>query len=94
MAKHRRGGSAASPPPPRRPVREMIMWAAFGCALVPLILLWSGAGWRTSLGVGGLLAMLTAGCAVAVRLSGMSLPSPASPDHVPDHSPDDEKSPP
>jgi hypothetical protein len=40
---------------------------------VPLALLWSGAGWRVALGVGGLIALLVLGCAAVLRLSGMTL---------------------
>jgi hypothetical protein len=56
----------------------MLIWTAFGCALVPLALLWSGAGWAVALGVGGLIALLAAGCAVALRLSGLTLGSISS----------------
>ena len=72
MAKHRRAATAADEPPPR-PGREILVWAAFGCALVPLALLWSGAGWAVALGVGGLIVLLAFGCALALRLTGMSL---------------------
>jgi hypothetical protein len=54
-------------------VREIAIWAAFGCLLVPVVLLWSGSGWRVALGLGGLLALLVLGCAVAVRLAGLTL---------------------
>jgi hypothetical protein len=51
------------------------MWAAFGCALVPVALLWSGAGWALALGVGGLLVLLGGACALVLRLAGMTLSS-------------------
>ena len=72
MAKHRRAATAPEVPP-QRPGREILVWTAFGCALVPLALLWSGAGWAVALGVGGLIVLLAAGCALALRLTGMSL---------------------
>ena len=72
MAKHRRASNIPDVPPPR-PGREMLVWTAFGCALVPLALLWSGAGWAVALGVGGLIALLAAGCALALRLTGLTL---------------------
>jgi hypothetical protein len=80
VAKHRRAGDAPDPPPPR-PAREILVWTAFGCALVPLALLWSGAGWLVALGVGGLILLLAAGCAAALRLTGTSLgaPPPSAP---------------
>ena len=84
MAKHRRAGTQPPAPPPR-PGRELLIWAAFGCALVPLALLWSGAGWGVAFGVGGLIVLLVLGCVAVLRLSGMSL-SPV------DHRQDDEPS--
>jgi hypothetical protein len=51
------------------------MWAAFGCALVPVALLWSGARWTLALGVGGLLVLLGGACALVLRLAGMTLSS-------------------
>ena len=84
VAKHRRAGTQPPAPPPR-PAREVLIWAAFGCALVPLALLWSGAGWRVALGVGGLIVLLVLGCAAVLRLVGMSL-TPV------DHRQDDEPS--
>ena len=82
MAKHRRAATAPDGPPPR-PGREMLVWTAFGCALVPLALLWSGAGWTVALGVGGLILLLAAGCALALRLTGLTLgpvpPRPSEP---------------
>jgi uncharacterized protein (DUF58 family) len=77
VAKHRRAASTPDSPPPR-PAREILIWAAFGCALVPLALLWSGAGWAIALGIGGLLVLLGAACALALRLTGMTL-SPVEP---------------
>ena len=78
MAKHRRAGSTPDSPPPR-PAREILIWAAFGCALVPLALLWSGAGWAIALGIGGLLVLLGVACALVLRLAGMTL-SPVEPE--------------
>lgn len=72
MSKHRRATTPAQAPPPR-PVREVLIWTCFGCALVPLVLLWSGVGWEVAVGVGGLIALLALGCAAVLRLSGMSL---------------------
>jgi uncharacterized protein (DUF58 family) len=72
VAKHRRAATAAPDVPPPQPGREILVWTAFGCALVPLALLWSGAGWAVALGVGGLIVLLAAGCALALRLSGMT----------------------
>ena len=72
MSKHRRASSAAPTPAPR-PARELLIWSAFGCALVPVALVWSGASWAVALGVGGLLVLLVLGCALALRFSGMSL---------------------
>jgi uncharacterized protein (DUF58 family) len=72
VAKHRRAAGAPDILPPRRG-RELLIWTAFGCALVPLALLWSGARWPVALGVGGLILLLAAGCAVALRLSGLTL---------------------
>ena len=72
MAKHRRASTTPDVPPPRSG-REILVWTAFGCALVPLVLLWSGAGWAVALGVGGLIALLAAGCALALRLTGLTL---------------------
>jgi uncharacterized protein (DUF58 family) len=76
VSKHRRAATAPDLPPPR-PGREVLIWTAFGCALVPVALLWSGAGWAVAFGVGGLIVLLAAGCALALRLTGMSLgPNP------------------
>jgi uncharacterized protein (DUF58 family) len=72
VAKHRRAAAAPSSPRPL-PAREILVWTAFGCALVPLTLLWSGAGWAVALGVGGLIVLLAIGCALVLRLSGMTL---------------------
>ena len=72
MSKHRRGPSAAPSPPPR-PARELLIWSTFGCALVPVALVWSGTGWAVALGVAGLLVLLVLGCTLALRFSGMSL---------------------
>lgn len=87
VAKHRRAGTGSDSAPPR-PVREMLIWTAFGCALVPLALLWSGAGWAVSLGVGGLMVLLAAGCALALRLTGFTL-GPVEPSTAPGHGDDD-----
>jgi hypothetical protein len=83
VAKHRRG-AAVPDAPPQRTGREILVWTAFGCALVPLALLWSGAAWPVALGVGGLIVLLAAGCALAMRLTGTRLgaappPSTAGP---------------
>ena len=78
MAKHRRAASTPDSPPPR-PAREILIWAAFGCALVPLALLWSGAGWAIALGIGGLLVLLGVACALVLRLTGMTLSPVESP---------------
>lgn len=79
VSKHRRAPTVPDSPPPR-PAREILLWTAFGCALVPLALLWSGAGWAVALGVGGLIVLLAAGCALALRLSGLTLgPTPTPP---------------
>jgi uncharacterized protein (DUF58 family) len=77
VSKHRRAATAPDLPPPRL-AREILIWTAFGCALVPLALLWSGAGWAVAFGVGGLIMLLAAGCALALRLSGATL-GPGSP---------------
>jgi uncharacterized protein (DUF58 family) len=77
VAKHRRA-ETSSDVPPSRTGREIVVWTAFGCVLVPLALLWSGAGWAVALGVGGLIVLLAAGCALALRLSGATL-GPGSP---------------
>jgi uncharacterized protein (DUF58 family) len=77
VSKHRRAATAPDLPPPR-PAREILIWTAFGCALVPLALLWSGAGWAVAFGVGVLIMLLAAGCALALRLSGATL-GPSSP---------------
>ena len=74
VAKHRRAALTPDAPPPR-PAREILMWAAFGCVLVPLALLWSGAGWAVALGVGGLLVLLGGACALVLRLAGLTLSS-------------------
>lgn len=78
MAKHRRAASTPDAPPPR-PARDLLMWAAFGCVLVPVVLLWSGAGWALALGVCGLLVLLVGACALVLRVAGMTL-SPAEPE--------------
>lgn len=75
MSKHRRAPSAAPTPAPR-PARELVIWSTFGCALVPVALVWGGASWAVALGVGGLLVLLVLGCALALRFSGMSLAGP------------------
>jgi hypothetical protein len=72
VPKHRRKPDHPPAPAPR-PVREIAIWAAFGCLLVPLVLLWSGAGWRVALALGGLLALLALGCALALRITGLTL---------------------
>jgi len=72
VSKHRRGATASDLPPSRQG-REILIWTAFGCALVPVALLWSGAGWAVAFGVGGLIMLLAAGCALALRLSGLTL---------------------
>jgi hypothetical protein len=71
VAKHRK--PAADPPSPAsRPARELVIWGCFGCAVVPLVLLWSGTGWRVAVAVGGLVVLLALGCAAALRFSGIS----------------------
>ena len=82
MAKHRRA-PAPEPPAPRRPVRELVLWTVFACALVPAVLLWAGAGWRTALLAGGLLLLLAVLAAAALRMSGMPAPSPTAEDDEP-----------
>ena len=74
MSKHRRVPSGATPPTPR-PARDAVIWGCFGCALVPVVLLWSGAGLRVALGVGGLVLLLAVGCGLALHFSGLTLPS-------------------
>lgn len=71
MAKHRRAEPA--PVAPSRPAREILIWTAFGCALVPLVLLWSGAGWTVAVSISGLIVLLALACALALRLSGLTL---------------------
>ena len=71
MAKHRR--AADTPDPPARPAREILIWTSFGCALVPLALIWSGAGWAVALGVSGLIVLLGLACALVLRLAGMTV---------------------
>ena len=88
VAKHRRAGQTPDAPPPRQ-AREILIWAAFGCVLVPVALLWSGAGWALALGVGGLLVLLVGACALVLRLAGMTL-SPAEPQPDGRH-PDDDR---
>ncbi|MEP6760485.1 MAG: hypothetical protein ABJA93_03885 [Sporichthyaceae bacterium] len=80
MAKHRRAADTPDAPP-ARPAREILIWAAFGCALVPLALLWSGAGWAVALGVSGLIVLLGLACALVLRLAGMTLTPVESPPH-------------
>jgi hypothetical protein len=65
------------------PLPELLLWAAVGCVLVPLVLVWSGAGWPRSLGVGGLLLGLVAVCLIAVVLSGRLTGGPDKPDAPP-----------
>jgi len=89
VAKHRRAAPASVSPPPR-PTREILIWTAFACALVPLALLWSGAGWTVALGVGGLIVVLVLACALALRLSGLTL---ARGDPPPDGNPPDDDRP-
>ena len=79
MPKHRRAADTPVPSP-ARPAREILIWAAFGCALVPLALLWSGAGWAVALGVSGLIVLLGLACVLVLRLTGMTL-TPVEPPH-------------
>ncbi len=71
MAKHRRALPPEQAPPPR-PVHELLLWTCFACALVPIALVWSGAGWSTAIGAAGLLALLLVACGVALRLAGLT----------------------
>ena len=89
VAKHRRAGSPPDAPRPRQ-ARDLLMWAAFGCVLVPVVLAWSGAGWALALGVCGLLVLLVGACALVLRLAGMTF-SPAEPE--PDGGPRDNERP-
>ena len=82
MSKHRRAPSAAVPPP-ARPARDAAIWGGFGCALVPVVLLWSGASWQVAFGIGGLVLLLAIGCGLALHFSGLTL-------HTVDHQ-DDER---
>ena len=89
MSKHRRAATTPDLPPPR-PGREVLTWTAFGCALVPVALLWSGARWAVAFGVGGLIVLLAAGCALALRLTGLTLgpiPPPSTASHRDDERP-------
>ncbi len=70
------GGPGGAPDPvgaDRRRLREALIWVPFSCALVPLALHWSGAGWQTALGVAALLAVLAALCLGALVVGGTAL---------------------
>jgi hypothetical protein len=56
-----------------------LAWAALGCVLVPLVLVWSGVRWSAALEVAGLLLGLVGACAVALRLSSATTPPPPPP---------------
>jgi hypothetical protein len=55
------------------PVREALVWLPFGWALVPLVLVWSGSGWRLAAGVAALLAVLLSLCWLALHVAGLSV---------------------
>ncbi|MTE19160.1 hypothetical protein F0L17_08460 [Streptomyces sp. TRM43335] len=46
---------------------ELVRWAAFGCALVPLVLLSCGSSPARALGTGGGIALVTAVCRALLR---------------------------
>ncbi|MFH8679902.1 hypothetical protein [Streptomyces lydicus] len=60
------------PLPPYRspdPVSDVVRWGAFSCALVPLVLIISGASWLGALGAAAGLAAVTCACRVLLRQS-------------------------
>jgi len=69
------GGAGAADPAgaDRRRLREALIWVPFSCALVPLALHWSGAGWQTALGAAALLTVLAALCLGALVVGGTGL---------------------
>ncbi|MFE1772926.1 hypothetical protein [Streptomyces sp. NPDC059008] len=48
---------------------DVVRWGAFGCALVPLVLLASGASWAGAAGTAAGLAALTCACRALLRRS-------------------------
>ncbi|MGW1891566.1 hypothetical protein ACWCP6_15105 [Streptomyces sp. NPDC002004] len=69
----RTGPAAASGVRPRTPVSEVVRWGAFGCAVVPVILICSGASAAGVIGVTLGLAAATAVCRVLLRESERAL---------------------
>jgi hypothetical protein len=65
--------SGPRPDPEPRPapdtVRDVIRWAAFSCALVPVVLLWYGTSPAGAAGAALGLAAVTAACRLLLRRS-------------------------
>ncbi|MFJ3336755.1 hypothetical protein [Streptomyces sp. NPDC086766] len=58
-----------SPPPATDTARDVVRWAAFSCALVPVVLLWFGTSPAGATGTAFGLAAVTAVCRVLLRRS-------------------------
>ncbi|WP_240661290.1 MULTISPECIES: hypothetical protein [unclassified Streptomyces] len=56
-------------PPSRDPVTDLIRWAAFGCLLVPVVLVWCGSSAAGAAGVALGLAAVTGVCRLLLRRS-------------------------
>ncbi|MGW1377134.1 hypothetical protein ACWD6P_23100 [Streptomyces sp. NPDC002446] len=48
---------------------DVVRWGAFGCALVPLVLIVSGAPWAGAAGTGAGLVAVTCACRALLRRS-------------------------
>ncbi|WP_079124070.1 hypothetical protein [Streptomyces sp. NBRC 110611] len=51
------------------PVSDVVRWAAFSCALVPVVLIVSGTSWAGAAGTAVGLAAVTCACRVLLRRS-------------------------
>ncbi|MFJ8195464.1 hypothetical protein [Streptomyces sp. NPDC096152] len=58
-----------SPPPATDTASDVVRWAAFSCALVPVVLLWYGTSPAGATGTAFGLAAVTAACRVLLRQS-------------------------
>ncbi|MGW5093477.1 hypothetical protein ACWEQ1_01045 [Streptomyces nodosus] len=57
------------PSPEQDTARQVVGWAAFCCALVPLVLVWYGTSWAGAISATLGLSSVTAGCRALLRQS-------------------------